>query len=261
MKQHTRLSSFLCGVLSGVVVLGCMTAAFAEAGHDSVLFSTVGVKIRNETVIERGQTLSVGTDQEAPSSILYIDEAGGGTTYLPLAKIAGLLDIPVSWDGESGVVTLGGESSPEVVMGGETASQVGEIQPGMKLGYFTELEPYWPTAEQVSGIYAKDTAISSHNGYGATYHPYGEDISISVTNRSDAPLLFAVKNRSTLTTDRFPVIEVPVGETVIRTFSAEEYPIYLLNTGLEIGLGFESAQAGLGHAVDAVVNVACFQRG
>ena len=259
MKKHNKISTFLCGMLSAVLLMGCATAALAQSGDGAVSFGNINLKIGSKTVLEQGQTLTTDAGQKIPSSILYIDETGGGTTYLPLAAISRLLDIPVSWDGENSLVTLGRSGTPDITIGGDGTISAGEIQVGKQLGYYTELEPYWPTEDQISGVYAKDTTVSSPNGYAAAYQPYGEKIAISVTNNSDATVLYTVKSVSTLTTEKFPVIAVPAGQTVTRTFSAEEYPTYLYHTGLEISLGFEPIQAGLDHNVDVVIDAVCFK--
>lgn len=265
MKGNQKLGTFLCGMLSAALMLGCGTGALAAVNGGEVSFGSISLSISGKTVLEKGQTITNSTGQEIPSSILYTDAAGGGTTYIPLAAFSDLLDIPVTWDGEKGLVNLGAQrGETDISFGmGFPENPIWETNPlhhaGAKAGYYTELEPYWPTEEEITGTSAKDTYISSPNGYGQSVYPYGECVSISITNQSDAPLIFSVKSISTVTMEAFPDSVIPVGETVIRTFSAEEYPTYLLNTGLEFSIYFDPSQAGLSHPVKATINSVNFR--
>ena len=82
MKQHKNLISFFSGILTVALLLACGTAALAATGG-TVTFGTVSLSINGDTVLEKGETLLNDAGCAVPSTILYTDENGGGTTYVP----------------------------------------------------------------------------------------------------------------------------------------------------------------------------------
>ena len=96
MKKQSRLN-FWKGFLSATLVFACISSAMAMSG--TVNFSQVTLAMNGRAVFSKGESLKASNGQSIPSSISYIDETGGGTTYLPLAYVSRLLDTPVSWDG------------------------------------------------------------------------------------------------------------------------------------------------------------------
>lgn len=263
MKHKFKFSSFLCGMLTMAVLTGCGTAALAAAGDGNVYFGSIGLSIRGKSVIEKGQTLTNGSGNEIPSSLLYTDQAGGGTTYLPIAAISELLDVPISWDGETGIVNLGNIPDATQVSFGVTPQDPTTPMPlhraGAKAGHYTELEPYWPAEEEINATHEYNTTISSPNGFEAYYNIRGEQFSVSVTNQSEYPLIFKVQGQSTLNRDTIPETVVPVGETVIRTFSCEDYPAYLGGNRLIVKLDFDVSHFDLQNNVKAVINAVTYQ--
>lgn len=104
--KRTNLRFFCSGVLTTVMLFGCVSAALAASG--TVSFNTVNLSMAGEAIFFKNQNLELGSGEQVPSSILYTDSTGGGTTYLPLAYIAQLLDVPVSWHAQTGTVVLNG---------------------------------------------------------------------------------------------------------------------------------------------------------
>lgn len=266
MNHNFKLGSFLCGMLSAALIIGCGATALAAAGGGSVSFGSVGLTINGKTALEKGAALTTDAGNKIPSSILYTDETGGGTTYLPLAAISRMLDIPVSWDGENGVVQLGAApGKPEISFGGASADSIWEKKPltqvGAKAGPYTEVEPVWPAKEQITSSFAREAYFSSDIGVSDTYYPLADRglFSLSITNNSDCPLILSIMSSSTITTERIPSTIVPVGETVVRTFSIEEYTGYLNQKGLTFHLSFDPAVSGPRNQIKATVSAVSFQ--
>ena len=114
--KRDRLIPFFAGMLFSAALFGGLTTALAAAG--GVSFNAVNLCMGGEAIFGKYEYLETEGGQKIPSSILYTDESGGGNTYLPLAYIASLLEVPVSWRGDLDAVILGEDQSvaikPEV---------------------------------------------------------------------------------------------------------------------------------------------------
>ena len=99
------LVSFLAGTLSATLIFGGITTALAAS--NTVTFNGVNLSMNGEAVFGKGEYLETSAGQQIPSSILYTDETGGGTTYLPVACISKLLNISITWDQATNTVVLG----------------------------------------------------------------------------------------------------------------------------------------------------------
>lgn len=104
------LRSFFLGAFATVMVCGVMITASATFG--AVEFNKVNLTKNGETIFEKENNLKLLSGQEVPSSISYVDETGGGTTYLPVRSIAELFGVSIDWDAETGTVILGGSRMP-----------------------------------------------------------------------------------------------------------------------------------------------------
>ena len=144
MNKKRPVIPFLSGVLATVLTMGCVTTALAASGL--VQFSPVGLQLNGKAIFAAGDSVNTENGQSVHSSIVYTDEAGGGTTYLPLRTIANLLDVPITWDGAETTVVLGrgdgggitvepgtGESAWDSLplhQAGKTAGPFAEVQIG-----------------------------------------------------------------------------------------------------------------------------------
>lgn len=106
--KKTNLRFFCSGVLTTVMLFGCISAALAASASGNVSFNSVNLSMAGEAIFSKRQNLELASGEEVPSSIVYTDSTGGGTTYLPLAYIAQLLDVPVSWHAPTGTVVING---------------------------------------------------------------------------------------------------------------------------------------------------------
>lgn len=243
MKQNKKLSLFLSGVLAGAMLMGCATAAFAAASG-SVRFGTMDLEIKGKRVITAGETLTDAQGCEIPSTLIYTNEQGGDTTYLPIRKISELLDIPVFY--KDSVVYLGSEPASGTIVIIDDGSSEKELleecplhQAGATAGVFTEVEPVWPANDKITSYSARNETVSSYSGIGGEYEVFPDEggyCSIKIENHTDRDLTFGVSQVATITRERFPLTVVPAGETVIRTFRAGAYTGGLHQPKLSISL-------------------------
>jgi len=103
--SKNNVKPFCAGVLTALLCVGLISGAMAVSGH--VIFNAVNVTVNGEAVCYKGDYMDLDSGEKVPSSILYVDEAGGGTTYLPVASLAKTLDVQCSWVQELKTVMLG----------------------------------------------------------------------------------------------------------------------------------------------------------
>ena len=82
MKKTGHFSSFLSGAAAALTLSLCLTTALAAAGKVSYNFANVALD--GGTVIAAEADITAANGQKIPGSILYTDETGGKTNYLPL---------------------------------------------------------------------------------------------------------------------------------------------------------------------------------
>lgn len=99
-----RFPSFLAGVVSALLLAALCTTALAASGKISYNFASVS--INGQRRIAAGEDLAVGEGKHIPGSILYTDESGGKTNYLPVRTIAELLGVEVDYDAATQTVLL-----------------------------------------------------------------------------------------------------------------------------------------------------------
>ena len=104
-----KVSAYLSGVFATVLVLTMVTTALAASGK--VSFNFVNVSLRGEQKIAAGADITVANGQNVPSSILYTDEKGGKTNYLPIRAISELLGVEINYDSATKTVQLEKQST------------------------------------------------------------------------------------------------------------------------------------------------------
>ena len=105
MKNIKNFSSFLGGVLTVLLVAGCLNTALAASGKVSYNFSNVA--LGGETKITAGQDITAANGQKVPGTILFTDAAGGKTNYLPIRAVSDLLGVEIGYDSATKTVLLG----------------------------------------------------------------------------------------------------------------------------------------------------------
>lgn len=99
-----KVFAYFSGVFATVLVLTMVTTALAASGK--VSFNFVNVSLRGEEKIAAGTDITVANGQKVPSSILYTDEKGGKTNYLPIRAISELLGVEINYDSTTKTVQL-----------------------------------------------------------------------------------------------------------------------------------------------------------
>lgn len=223
MNKKRPVIPFLSGVLATVLTMGCVTTALAASGL--VQFSPVGLQLNGKAIFAAGDSVNTESGQSVPSSIVYTDEAGGGTTYLPLRTIANLLDVPITWDGGETTVVLGrGDGGGITVEPGTGASAWDSLplhQAGKTAGPFAEVQP---DARKGGIMLLEETQFRSGSDFSRDI-PFvganGRYVSITVTNNGTQPLLFQAGYLQENGRDMLET-QIPAGATVTRTFEALE---------------------------------------
>lgn len=257
MKKNHSVISFFGGVLVTALTVGCVTTALAAS--DLVSFSPVNLDLNGRAVFAAGDTLKTEGGQDVPSSIVYTDEAEGGTTYLPLRTIANLLDVPITWDGNENTVVLGrsdpGGITVEPGAGASDWNSLALHQAGKTAGPFAEVQP---TARKSGIMLLEETQFRSGSDFcqdipfvGAN----GRYVSITVTNNGTEPLLFQAGHLYATGRDMLAT-QIPAGATVTRTFEAQESSAAIQpRFGVDISTG-----SGEGGTVDIQISAAQFNK-
>ena len=113
-----RFPSFLAGAAAALALTALAPSALAASGQ--VQFNFAGVALNGETKIAAGSDITAPNGQQVPGSILYVDEAGGKTNYLPIRTISELLGVEVGYDSASRTVLLGEQTVPSAAAAAET---------------------------------------------------------------------------------------------------------------------------------------------
>ena len=105
MKKF-KIGSFGAGFLCALVLTtGVFTAAAVATG--TIDMNRINLSMNGQSVFSEEQFLELESGVKIPSSLSYVDETGGATTYLPLSYISKLLNVEVTWYGEHNAVVLG----------------------------------------------------------------------------------------------------------------------------------------------------------
>ena len=151
-----RFPSFLAGAATALALTALATSALEASGQ--VQFNFAGVALDGEMKITAGSDITAPNGQQVPGSILYVDEAGGKTNYLPIRTISELLGVEVGYDSASRTVLLGEQTMPSAAAAAETGT-------------------YWHKESDEDGItYASEdtgTDYTGAPGYALTNLPEG----------------------------------------------------------------------------------------
>jgi len=252
-----KWNSFLSGFLCAAVLLSCTAGVLAASG--TVSFNSVGLKANGKTLFSQDQELTNDAGRSIPSSIVYQDEAGGGTTYLPLAYVARLLDTPVGWDGKTGTVLLGRTFTGgfQIGLGSEETSSLDQMptnSAGSQIAPFTEIEPRLPQEDEPQSLPISHTVYRSVDGYEDTFgvnRANGKYVSVTVTNHNDFPLLFRL-GRSYNLDQKTVSTQIPAGQTVTRTVEVGESDLLVSNPSLLVFVGSNGQWSEIDIEIEAV---------
>lgn len=226
MKKRNYLS-FFSGMVTALALSACVTSALAAA--DMVEFNVVNLSFNSKQVLTQGETIEASNGARVPSSILYTDEQGGGTTYLPVRYLFETLGMPVEWDGAENMVEVDVEGDYALNLLGTKRSSHTKFQA------FTEIDAVQPDSGKEL-LKTKTYQNDAGEAYEAIVVPRkrkGNLISITVTNHDPSKAVqFDLGANANDTYIKLPV-RVPAGESVTRTveitdFGALDYcPVYI----------------------------------
>lgn len=117
MKEHKRIGTFWGGFATALALSACLTTALAASG--TVSYNFANVALDGTQKITAGQDITAANGQKVPGSILYTDEAGGKTNYLPIRAISELLGVEIGYDSASRTVLLGKQPAQPSNGGGD----------------------------------------------------------------------------------------------------------------------------------------------
>lgn len=104
IMKKLNLQSFLAGILTAAFLFAVTSTALAASG--SVTFNTINLTKEGKIIFNKEEDFELASGEKVPSSILYVDQTGGGTTYLPMRYLAELLGMSVTWDQATGTADL-----------------------------------------------------------------------------------------------------------------------------------------------------------
>ncbi len=262
MKKK-KWSSFAAGCLCAVLLLSCTAGTLAASG--AMRLNSVGLKANGKVLFSKDQPLTDDAGRAIPSSIVYEDESGG-TTYLPLAYVARLLDTPVGWDGKSGTVLLGysaqdGQGKTQVTWvegtAGEEASssleKMATTAVGSQVAPFTEITPRMPQGNEgrTAISHTKYQCVDGYENVCTVNRDNGKYVSVTVKNNNDFPLLFRL-GRSYNQGQKAVPTQIPAGQTVTRTVEVGESDLLISNPGLLVFVGSNGRWDEIDIEVEAV---------
>lgn len=139
-----KILAYFSGVFATVLVLTMVTTALAASGKAT--FNFVNVSLRGERKIAAGADITVANGQKVPSSILYTDEKGGKTNYLPIRAISELLGVEIKYDSATKTVQL--EKQPTAVDAGALGQWSRSFEANM-VGYRFKREVFYAGTGQI----------------------------------------------------------------------------------------------------------------
>ncbi len=249
MKKIDKIPPFLAGMLT-MVMLSLVVVSALAAG-DSVEYGKIGICIFGKQEVTAGDMYTAPNGQKTPSSITYIDAAGGKTNYLSVRQLSELLGFDVSWNASAQSVDIGSTNNSQnvTVSSGTGESLERDIsekpQFRQKIGAFEEISPSTVSklkdAEDLPVSYLKDTRIQ-YQYYGFPEYTVnvsaerGQYLIYTVTNNGQKDQYTTVAHKSTLgAREAFSSVLVQPGETVVRAFRVDKNanPLdYSLNFGV-----------------------------
>lgn len=98
--------SFGAGILcSGIIAGTCVPAVASVTGR--MTQNQVNIMSDGTMISSVGQDYTLDSGAKVPASITFKDMNGGGTVYLPVRRVAEILNTEIGWDGESNSVVIG----------------------------------------------------------------------------------------------------------------------------------------------------------
>ena len=211
-KNWKQARAFLGGMTVSLLICLCATSALATTVTTTQLsFNEVGVSFNSKGILPKGENLYTESGNAFPSTILYTDENGNGTTYVPIRVLTEALHLDTSWmQSRSQLnVTLSGDQALYLMgtndAGGEWSGLAKEIDP---------ISPSNGSTLLKQTVEATDDAFQHQ--FSSLNLENGNCISITVKNNGHFPLQFDLGFQEAGIMVSTPT-QVPAGESVTRT--------------------------------------------
>ncbi|MCL2030543.1 MAG: CAP domain-containing protein [Oscillospiraceae bacterium] len=107
MKRNFSTMSFILGMVVMALIISCVVPALALTATLDVRLNEINIRLNGAQIAGAGESMTLDNGDVVPFSIVY-----QGTTYLPLGRLASLLDLNVSWDSATASAVLTDASSP-----------------------------------------------------------------------------------------------------------------------------------------------------
>jgi len=115
------LKGYLAGVVTVIVLTLAINSYASTTNTIQVAFNSIKIAVNGIIQGDLGEGYVLDNGKEVPYSILY-----EGTTYLPLRKVAELLDKEIGWDGDTRTASVNNryvESPFELISGNYIAGE------------------------------------------------------------------------------------------------------------------------------------------
>lgn len=211
MKKLRIKPSFISGFLAAVMLFAFAGGALAVSGN--VSFNTVWVEIGEKTVAEAGESLYTQAGAEIPSVILYTDELGGETHYMPIRQLAETLHLPLVLSGDTIYLIVSGDLETYTLPSDTSSSAV----------YDKEIKDY-PEAIIPDGgkkiVSVEHESMENYKKALARDSNDGRFVTVTIENNGKMPLQFNLGYAfsADLSDGVMSPIQVPAGESFSRTY-------------------------------------------
>lgn len=221
--NRNNIRPFLCGMLASLALCVCATTALADFSPANPLkFNTLNMRVAGKLVLREDETLTSDNGATIPSSILYTDEFGGGTTYLPVRIVTQSLSLDTEWIQDSHTLNVTLEGDQELRTFNTNFPGMSFLDPDTEEEFLTEVEPKQGIGTNlIEPFIHQDTASYQHT-FENLDPSKGGNLSITITNNGSYPLKFGLGLMAGNAFASTPT-QVPAGETVTRSFEILDF--------------------------------------
>lgn len=101
MKTHL---SFAAELLTATLICLCVITALATSG--SISFNGAEIRLGAHTILRKDEYLTTEAGASVPSTMLYTNETGETTCYVPINTFAKAIGTEAKWMGDSQIVRV-----------------------------------------------------------------------------------------------------------------------------------------------------------
>ncbi len=248
MKKHRRYPAFFGGMI--ITFLLCTTVTTALAASGTVTFNAVNLFFNGMQVSKKDETLKTASGADIPSTILYTDDNGGNTTYVPIGKIAEAYQLPINWDESTDKVTVGVDGKLQLHAGPSWSTEwtlndwFKEVKSIIPQGGTTVLAS---VNHRSTEPFSADVPLTNGNG---------RYVSVTVTNHNTKSVVFTLGHRDDVNIFHFDA-EIPAGTTMTRTVEVISPEDQAYNS-LNVSVGYPYFASDLLAPIDITVSAVQF---